>query len=463
MRRILPALCVSMLVALACASARAEFRAAQWAKAASVTPAVSPVANRGLVELSLPAPVLDRCRPDHADLRLIDAQGAEVPWVSRRSEGEVKEIPWVSATLLNRTFIPGRSTTITADFGRKLAKDAVRVKTAGVNFRRETLVESSDDGVIFRRVREGALLFRVTSGDRTEYERDVVTVPLNDQRFLRVTVFSDAGETAPVEFVAIEAPARPRSQIVPARVEIVATPGVSVTQDSEHHLTRIELDLAYRRLTLEKLALIFDDPNFFRRVTLEGRDTLTHVERSPREEGKWVEKTVETPWESRRGGAIFRYTAGDKEDASTTLPLDGVSDRYLRLTIYNADNPPLKFIAATVTRYLVLVQFPATSPGPWTLYFGNDNAMMPGYDLAHFAKRLETEGMVPGVVGEARDNPLYSATGAGLPWTERHPAILWGALVAVGLVLAVIILRQAKALKARSDQDGGPTENESKP
>jgi hypothetical protein len=50
-------------------------------------------------------------------------------------------------------------------------------------------------------------------------------------------------------------------------------------------------------------------------------------------------------------------------------------------------------------------------------------------------------------LGSEESNPQYQARPDARPFTERHPALLWIALIAVVVVLGGVALRTAKATK----------------
>ena len=449
------ALLVSALLASPAAS---EVKAGEWRCTAPIEVAKAPAIAKGLVEVSLSPEALDNATASLADLRIVDARGVETPYVVTRTFNPARpraEVAMIPAKLINRTYLPEKCSTVTADFVSKVPKDCVVVRAAGTNFRREVLIESSDDGTSWQRVREGALIFRVAGeGAEKGFERDRVAFPENDQRYLRVTVMNGAGDKGQVEIDSVARVIELQKDYQPGRTEPVTPLSVNVTQDEKRKCTHIELDLGFRNLPLDRMTLAFDDANFFRRATLEGRNEKTRVERLAREDGKYAEKVVEMPWEFCRSEMLFRYTAGGKEDSSTSISLDGIRRRYLRLTVHNEDNPPLAFRSAELRRFLALVRFPCQAAGRWTLYLGNPEASAPSYDLAHFADRLEKEGVVEATLGRVARNPAFLIETKGTSWLEGHPAIVWGALIAVGLALAVLIIRQAKSLKAQADAQG---------
>lgn len=445
---------VLLIAALAAAAPalRAEVKPEMWRYVAPVTVKAPPAEGKGLVEVSLSPEVLDRASRSLSDIRITDAAGTEVPYVLHRTRAERPPLAKIRPRLINRSYLPGRSSSVTADFERKFLKDRIHVDTLGLNFRRPVLVESSDDGTNWQRIREGALLFRIGRDSRVEFERDAVTFPQNDHRYLRITVFNGDDDVGRVEIKAVQVSSVVESRLKPARTVPVDILETSVSHEDKK--TLIEFDLGYRHLPLRRLVLTFDDRNFFREARLEGRDEKTRIVRTPREDDKMAERTVEVPWRRVASAILFRYTAGGNEDSSLSIPLDGAGCRYLRLTIENRDNPPLAFRGAELDRFLQLVRFPFEPGEARRLYAGNARAAAPSYDLPHYVSRLAREGVVQAELGQMAANPAYTGVEERLPWSERHPVILWAALIAVGLVLAALILRQVRSIRTGQEHSG---------
>src|SRR6185436_18369058 len=83
-----------------------------WAYFTEVTP--TPNAP-GIYDLSIPLDVLDKSRPDLADLRLLDAQGKEVPY-GLRIRNEIDDRQEVGGTLFNQVNV-GSASEVSVDLG----------------------------------------------------------------------------------------------------------------------------------------------------------------------------------------------------------------------------------------------------------------------------------------------------------------------------------------------------------
>ena len=198
-------------------------------------------------------------------------------------------------------------------------------------------------------------------------------------------------------------------------------------------------------MPLRELGLAFKDATFFRRVKVLGRQQATRIVKHAVEDAKALEREEPEPWTTIRSGAVFRYSGEEGDESSLVLDLSGSSCRYLRVEITNEDNPPLEFAGAELSRHVYLVRFPAQSGSQLRLFFGNPNARAPKYDISHYAQRLAARGVAAAAHGTPVANPLFGATRAPTPWSEKHRVILWLALLAGIAVLAALIVSQMRA------------------
>jgi hypothetical protein len=82
------------------------------------------------------------------------------------------------------------------------------------------------------------------------------------------------------------------------------------------------------------------------------------------------------------------------------------------------------------------------------LYYGDPVLDSPRYDYARlFAAQAKAPQSTP---GQEQFNAAFHPRPDQRPFTEKHPALLWIALVAVVLLLGVIAMRSAKRTQPTS-------------
>ena len=109
------------------------------------------------------------------------------------------------------------------------------------------------------------------------------------------------------------------------------------------------------------------------------------------------------------------------------------------LTIDNGDDPPLSVESVRLEMLERDLCFEAAGSGHYTLYYGDRSLAAPRYDYrALFALQADAARVV---MGRETANAAYQPRPDERAFTERHPALLWVALVLVIVLLGGIAFR----------------------
>jgi hypothetical protein len=134
---------------------------------------------------------------------------------------------------------------------------------------------------------------------------------------------------------------------------------------------------------------------------------------------------------------------GQKIDTEqTSLDLRGTSQGTLKVIIHNGDDAPLKITGARFQQYERRIYFDADSGAQPRLYYGDVKLESPVYDYAKLFQKDANASHVP--LGAEEANAAFTGRPDERPWSERHPAVLWVAIVAAVLILGSIALRSMK-------------------
>ena len=401
--------------------------------------------GKGVVELSLPPEVFAKARSDLADLRLASEAGGIVPYVLRVDMGKAgQSVSYEPKRMFNRVFVPRQRSSVTVDFGTRAKRTDIEVDTPGTNFRRRVQIEASQDGQSWQVLRKTAWLFRIAR-EGAPYDHNRVALPDNDFRRVRITVFHapDDPEEVPIRRV------RARYlKSVPPRTVDVPLRSTEVRQKPRIKASEVLVDLGYENLPLHEVTMSFKDASFLRRVAILGRNRAKRTVVARVEGGPPRRREVDVPWTQLAGGTVHRFHSPSGEAASAGLSLRVAGQcRYLLVRIHNADNAPLTFTGIAVRRLQHYLAFQAKDPAARRLYLGNPAARAPRYDLVQYVDRLRAEGVAPATLGPVAANPLFAVEAKAIPWSERYRGLLWGVLLAVLLVLAVLVARQARRVR----------------
>jgi hypothetical protein len=438
---------LGILTPLDCQVGADKPKRSDWQYMAPIT--INSSADERLAEFAITPSVHAIARVNLTDLRIVTGNGTEVGYVIRKGEGTTENIP-LQAKLYNRSFLPGKQSSVTADFGGKTLKNRIKIETSGTNFRRKVRIEGSDSGETWGMVLEGGFLFRVqgAAGERDGFDKSLVEFPSNDQRYLRITVFPGSDDPKVIEIQGIQA-----SRQVVSTPETAEVPVVSAIIEEKERFSEISLDLGSVNIPLHEISLEFLDSDFFRHVAMEGRNQERRTIKPKVKDANVGERTVPEPWTRIGTGTVFRFSGCQGKEESLKLPLKAYF-RYIRIRINNFDDPPLRFRGARVNRLIDSVSFPFKKHEKYLLYVGNPNATSPVYDLTHYIKPMREQGIARADLGSLTSTTIREEK--DLPWSEKHQGIIWVALLVMVASLGLIVYRVARGTRIKS-QSQDPT------
>jgi hypothetical protein len=115
------------------------------------------------------------------------------------------------------------------------------------------------------------------------------------------------------------------------------------------------------------------------------------------------------------------------------------------ITVVNGDDLPIQFTGVRLEMLQRELCFEAASRTGYVLYYGDAALSSPRYDYARwFALQA---GAAVATLGPETVNAAYQPRPDERPFTERHPVLLWLALILVVLLLGFIALRSAKRVE----------------
>jgi hypothetical protein len=343
-------------------------------------------------------------RSDFADLRILDADGEQVPW---RPEPRAEPVPRQEVELVARGR-RGDVVSVVVDRGAvRPIIDRIELEIPDRVFVGQVVVRGSNTGA------EGsyALLSRTpiySVRGAVDARSTTAVFPPTDYRFLHVDAQGVSDVTG--AFV-LRDPESPLLEPVAAKS----------TRTDRERASVVVLDLGFRNVPVDAIRIRSTTPRFVRSVTVEGSNGEGFV--------------------SLGGGEIARFDGVDL----TQIFIDA-RHRRLRVTIQNGDDEPLEgldVVAEAESRPLLLAE--GQTP-PFRLLYGSGRVGVPAYDFAQLpAAATGFERARDGRLGAERDNELFEppAVDEGT-FFERHDA-----LIEVALVLAAIVVAAGGLLALR--------------
>lgn len=361
--------------------------------------------------------IWQHARPDLEDLRLY-AGVKEIPYVLETERGS-SETEEQQVRVLQPGQVGGK-TQFLLDMSGVPEYERVELKLNTKNFVAHALVEGQDAP----HPREWAVLGTTTLYDLSDEHLGrnctlQITRPTT-YKYLRVTIDSSVTPKDVQQGTARIS----RAQEALWR-SIASSPSISQKQKDTLLSFDVPKDVPAERLILEI------DPaqgNFLRQVEVRS------------EAGQWYGSA-----EIRRIHLMRRGQRIDME--RNAVDIHGTLHEALRVVIHNGDDPPLKIAGALLQQYERRIYFDSTALTTTpTLFYGDDKLIAPVYD---YAKLFQKDARATqGRLGPEEANRAYTGRPDERPWSERHPGILWAAIIAAVLVLGIIALRSLRTASA---------------
>ncbi len=366
-------------------------------------------------------------RPDLGDLRIYSQQ-AEIPYKfiteSGGTETEQKHLRVLQPGVV------GGKTQFLLDMSGVQEYDRIELRLARKDFVAHARVEGQDDPHGGRWADLGTTTLYDLSTEKLG-RNSTLQVPVANYKFLRITVDRPVkpgdveGGTAGVT----------RAQKAVWR-DLSAVPAISQLNansqgdsDARQGTTTVLTFRVGENVSVERVAFAIDpaQQNFLRPVEVQS------------DKGLWSG--------SGEISRIHMLRNGQKIDSEQTfLDIEGAGPATLKIKIYNGDDAPLRITGAHLQQYERRIYFDSPSDAESSFYYGDEKLGAPVFDYAKLFKKDASADQVGLRPEEA--NEAYTGRPDERPWSERHPAVLWVAIIAAVAILGTIAVRSMKTTTA---------------
>jgi hypothetical protein len=260
-------------------------------------------------------------------------------------------------------------------------------------------------------------------------------LPESDFRYLHFVI---AGPVKPEEITGLTI------EWLPAKQQYVTVSDTNtVTQKGKESVVTLQVPA---HVPVERIVFTVGatPANFSRDVTVKVEPVVARRETT--------EEEVPQPVES--SGSLLRLHASpnghriDEEHLAMDAPgADfGEMGSMWTVTVDNGDDVPLAITDVRLEMTERHLCFDAAAGAAYTLMYGDVALSAPRYDYATLF--VADAHAAQATLGPEKENPEYQARPDTRAFTEKHPALLWVALVAVVLVLGAVAVRTAKETNA---------------
>jgi hypothetical protein len=375
--------------------------------------------------------IWQHARPDLGDLRLYSGQ-TEVPYalVTERggTEHEQKSVP-----VFQQSTMQGK-TQFMVDMSGLADYDHVQLKLNTKNFVAHARVEGADDVHAAHWAGLGeSILYDLSSenlGNNT-----MLRLPRASYKYLRVTI---DGSVKPDDVIGANSEQReeekPVWRMVGMEPQIGSTDADHIGWMNGRYQPQSGKDTVLlfqvpEHVPVEKVVFDVDpaQPNFRREVRIQNN------------KGEWLG--------SGEIDRIHIVRAGEKIDSDDHEVNVSVRDgNSLAVIVVNGDDPPLPIKSAHLEQQERRLYFEPPSAANLTLYYGDEKLGPPVYDYAKFFQQQPEAAQAQ--LRVEQQNAKYARRPDDRPWSDRHPAVLWIAIVGAVLVLAGLALKSMRTAAA---------------
>jgi len=364
------------------------------------------------------------------DLRLMTDLGVETPYQLNSLRGSIARTA-SALQVIDRGYVPDVHSQMTLDFGSGATRhNVVELGEPSVaELWRATEIEASQDNETWSSIGTDEI-YRVVKGS-TVVESYALRYPTSSARYVRLKFIDDGtGDLQLGSATGFSEEATP-PQLINSRPV-----SMSQVNDTTERTSTIDFDLGRSGVPFHNISLETPDQNFNRRVAIQASV----------DQAKWVSLSST--------GEIFSYTVGLNPLDRLKLQIRESTARYVRVVIFNQDNPPLEITGGEFVGYQKELVFLADPTQTYSLFYGNDESSAPIYDTGIvIGNRVDSDDLLRAAAGPHRANGDY--TQPEEPLTERLPwlmPLVIGVLALLVGGLLLTVFRKARSLAPPPEQ-----------
>lgn len=368
----------------------------------------------GPVAVALDAAVIEKCRPDLADVRVVSGNGVALPiTVEQASQNTSPEV--VPARISRIARRPGSWTDISIDKSGKILTRGVTILTPAKDFVRRVELRGSDNGRELYVVRMDGLI--VGRSKPIPVRSLTIDHPVNNFQYLHVRILDQNQPPLKIDGVVCESPVEEDRFSTPLSVRVIEN-----RTDASRNAAVIVADLGERRFPLKSIKIATRAKSFVKQYTLSGSS-------SPSSES----------WGKISDGTFFRVRHEDAIKEQLTAVFPPLPVRFLMLEITGPDSPPLEVDELRASGQVSYVVFHYKPGEEFRLFYDNPAAQPRPADESLPRLTLQLASASSAIrLGHAEKNV---ASPTEKKWEPSHTADRsYGLLEALGVAVCVLVV-----------------------
>ncbi|RLC37299.1 hypothetical protein DRH27_03970 [Candidatus Falkowbacteria bacterium] len=373
----------------------------------------------GLVRFTIDDEIFSNTERGLQDLRIIDSDNSEIPFKLMHSKVNEQQSAYYPR-MINNSYLPGQFSSVILDFGENPPTvNRLTINTSSNNFQRNVNIYGSDDPKgDFSILKEKAYIYDYTDIKGSfKSQNTIINFPDSIFRYIKIEVLDD--NNTQVNINSVNGYKYTKTQIK----ELIRTPAYTVKENQTDKFTEIYIDLGLSGLPTNKIQFSVSDKNFNRGVSV-------------------FSSLDNNNWRHLGNNYIFRYNTAKFTGDNLSLDFSETNDRYLKIIIRNKDNNTLKIDGVNTFSIYREVIFQISQDKDYKVYYGNQKARFPEYDIESYFQYLDLESAKDVTLSKQNINPEYVPEAEPeLPITERIPYLMPGFLILISLVLLFFVFK----------------------
>ncbi len=194
--------------------------------------------------------------------------------------------------------------------------------------------------------------------------------------------------------------------------------------EKDGNVSTLILDLGYRHIPSSKLEFKPAEPNFHRQLEIKaGND--------------------KQKWEFISQHEISSIRMGKVSKEQLQIQLDDLRYRYLRISVYNKDDKPIRFDEVKVFGYAHQLVFKYEPEKNYRLIYGRESADSPHYDIQQMLPFIKINMLPKAALSGEMETAKAEPPKADVS-SRKQNILLWAILSVTALILGGLIYRLAK-------------------
>ncbi len=378
----------------------------------------------GLVGMALYSNIIENCRPDLNDIRIVSSKGSLVPHAITEAVSS-QDPAALPVRIVRVAIIPGKWTDIWIDKSAKNLTRGVNIRTSSKNFIRKVEVRGANNAGESYVIKMDGLVADFTSPMSVRSLN--VFYGLNNFQYIHLRIFDEDDPPLKIDRVSCYPPISETALFRPLDVRIIEN-----RPEPSGSPTVTVADLGEKRFPITSFAIASSSTEFVKRVKLSCAS-------SPSPE----------MWHQIFEGTFFRI----RKDTSFVERLEAhvtpQTYRYMKLELSGV-GPPATLDRLEATGAIRLVVFEYSQTLTYHIYYDNPNAKAVGFDRTlypqNFSQLANSSSDIS--LSPEQKNSAKGRTVAKQPITSS--SLTLGRVVVGGILLIVLVLFFSLMLRARS-------------